>query len=119
MAKPYVSINGVELLEFDNYHPQRFDITKGGRNSLTGKNRMRLVTKKWKLIITANFISDTEYKKITDEIDKDSLNLTVVFNDKGGELITFIGYAVYDKDKTIEADGLGGWSNFNLELIEN
>lgn len=119
MDKPYVAINGVELLEFNSFHPQQFDITKGGRNPLTGLNRLRLVAKKWKLVIGSNFISDEEYKKITDEIDKNSLSLTVSFKDKGSELITFNGYAVYDKDRSLEADAMGCWSNFSLELIEN
>jgi len=116
---PYVSINGVELKEFNSYHPSRFDITKGGRNELTGKNRLRLVAKKWKLVIGADFISDAEYKRITDVIDADSLNLTVVFKDKGSDPITFNGYAVYDKERSLEADAMGCWSNFSLELIEN
>lgn len=116
---PFVSINGVELKEFNSYHPQRFDITKGGRNELTGKNRLRLVAKKWKLIIGADFISDAEFKKITDAIDANSLSLTVVFKDKDAEAITFNGYAVYDKERTPESDSMNCWANFNLELIEN
>jgi len=116
---PYVSINGVELKEFNSYHPSRFDITKGGRNELTGKNRLRLVTKKWKLVIGADFISDGAYKIITDTIDANSLNLTVNFRDKNDEIITFNGYAVYDKERTLESDAMGCWSNFSLELIEN
>lgn len=119
MLKPYVSINDLELTEYDSYHPQRFDITKGGRNPLTGYNRLRLVAKKWKLIINASFISNEEYKKITDEIDKNSLSLTVKFRDKNDEMVEFVGYAVYDKEMAIGDDVMGGWSNFSLELIEN
>ncbi len=115
----FVSVNGIELKELDSYHPQQFDITKGGRNSLTGYNRLRLVCKKWKLTVGASYISDEHYKEITDAIDKDSLNVSVVFQDKDAERVEFVGYAVYDKERSIEADAMGCWSNFSLELIEN
>ena len=120
MAKPFISINGVELLEYDNYEPNNMPpITKGGRNALTGKMRLRIIAKKWKVVISSNFISDTEYKKITDEIDKDPLNINVCFRDKNEELVEFVGYAVYTKSLKTGDDAMGGWSNFSLELIEN
>jgi len=119
MDKPFISINGVELLEYDNYDPNRNEITKGGRNSLTGGMRLRMVAKKWKVVVSANYISDEEYKRITDEIDKDSLNVTVQFRDKDDELVEFVGYAVYKKSRTLESDAMGCWSGFSLELIEN
>jgi hypothetical protein len=119
MVKPYVEVNGIRLLEFDSYHPQQFDITKGGRNALTGHNRLRLVAKKWKLVIGAAFISNEEYKKITDEIDKNTLSLTVKFQDKNDEMVEMNAYAVYNKEMKIGDDIMGGWSNFSLELIEN
>lgn len=119
VINPYLEINGLILAEYDSYHPQQFDITKGGRNALTGKNRLRLVAKKWKVIVNSAFISNEEYKRITDEIDKNSLSLTVRFRDKNEEMVEINCYAVYDKEMKIGDDAMGGWSNFSLELIEN
>jgi hypothetical protein len=117
---PYVTINGVEFKEFDAYKPSRFDITKGGRNELTGKNNLRLIAKKWKLVLGAAYISDAVYKQITDFIDQNSLDVNVTFRDKDtANLVSINCYAVYDKDRTKEADAMGCWSNFSLELIEN
>lgn len=117
----FVSINGTEIFEYDDYHPQQFDITKGGRNPLTGYNRMRIIAKKWKLVISAAFISDAEFKKIVD-LMPNTLQVAVVFRDKddgSGSLVSFTGYAVVDKSRTPESDAMGCWSNFSLELIEN
>ena len=119
MDKPFISVNGVELLEYDNYDPNRQEMTKGGRNPLTGLMRLRPLAKKWKVVVSANYISDEEYKRVTDEIDKDSLHVTVKFRDKYDELVEFVGYAVYKKSRTLESDAMGCWCNFSLELIEN
>lgn len=116
---PYVEINGIELKEFDSYTPTRFDITKGARNELTAYNNLKLIAKKWKLVIGATYISDATYKQITDSIDFNSLKVKVKFRYKDDELVSFTGYAVYTQDRTLEADAMGCWSNFNLELIEN
>ena len=115
----FVSINGTEIFEYDDYHPQHIDMTKGGRNPLTGYNRMRILAKKWKLVISAAFISDSEYKKIVD-LMPNTMSVAVVFRDKDDDaLVSFTGYAVVDKSRTPESDAMGCWSNFSLELIEN
>ena len=119
MAKPYLEINGIKMTEYSTYDATPFDITKGGRNPLTGHNKLRLVSKKWKVVVSAEFISDEEYKKITDEIDKNSLSMTVKFRDKYDELVEINAYAVYKKSLKVGDDVMGGWSNFSLELIEN
>ena len=126
MDKPFVSVNGVEIPYISSVHPQRFDITKGGRNPLTGKNRLRLTAKKWKLIIDCGFLTENKYQEIREVIDADSLNLTVYFK-YGEEEITFNGYAVYtskivvgDEIGTLPNENcVGGRSEFNIELIEN
>ena len=119
VINPYLEINGLILMEYDNYKTQPFDITKGGRNPLTGYNKLRKVAKKWKVIVNASFISNEEYKRITDEIDKNSLSLTCRFRDKNEEMVEINCYAVYNKEMKIGDDIMGGWSNFSLELIEN
>ena len=116
---PRLIIDGVELKEFDTYTPVRNTITKGGRNELTGKNKLKIVARKWKITVGAAYISDAEYKKITDVIDKNELNLNVQFTDKGEEMQEAKCYAVYTKDRSLDADAIGCWSNFSLELIEN
>ena len=116
---PYLEIQGIPFTEFDSYHPVRFDITKGGRNPLTGKNRLKLIAKKWKLVVGAAYMSDATYKQITDIIDQDSLNIDIKFRDKDANLVEINCYAVYDKERSKEADAMGCWSNFKLELIEN
>lgn len=119
LDRNFVSINGTEIKEYDDYHPQQFDITKGGRNPLTGFNRLRLTAKKWKLVITAAYISDAEYKKIID-LMTNTLSVAVVFRDKDDDaLVSFTGYAVVDKHRTPESDAMGCWCDFSLELIEN
>ena len=129
MDNPVVTVNGLELKYFSNITPTRFDITKGGRNELTGLNRLRLVAKKWKLVVAYDFIPESLYQSIKSVIDPSPLSLTVHFT-YGSDDVTFNGYAVYtstiapadeigrlpEKEFMNEA---GGRSNFSLELIEN
>ena len=117
--RPYVLINNVQFSEFDDYHAQQFDITKGGRNPLTGYNRLRLVAKKWKLVLGASYISDSAYNTLLSSIS-DSLSVSVTFRDNNDSTnVTFTGYAVIDKNRTPESDAMGCWCDFSIELIEN
>lgn len=119
LDRPYVTINGVQFTEFDSYHPQQFDMTKGGRNPLTGYNRLRLTAKKWKLVLGASYISDAAYSALIASIS-DTLSVNVVFRDEDDETnISFTGYAVIDKSRTPESDAMGCWCEFSIELIEN
>lgn len=119
LDRPYVTINNVQFTAFSSYHAQQFDITKGGRNSLTGKNKLRLIAKKWKLILSASYISDEAYSTLIDSIT-DTLSVSVVFRDKDDtSTVSFDGYVVVDKNRTPESDAMGCWSDFSIELIEN
>lgn len=119
LDRVYCSINGVQFTEFDNYHPQQFDITKGGRNALTGFNRLRLVAKKWKLTLSASYISDSAFSALIASIP-DTLSVAVIFRDEDDNTnISFTGYAVIDKSRTPESDAMGCWSDFSIEIIEN
>lgn len=126
MDKPFVSVNGVEIPYISSVIPQLIDITKGGRNPLTGKNRLRLTAKKWKLTIDCGFLTENRYQEIRNAIDPNSLNLTVYYK-YGVEEITFDGYAVYTSKIVVgddvgtlpNEDCVGGRSEFNIELIEN
>lgn len=115
----FLSVNGYEVTEYDDYHPTHIDMTKGGRNPLTGYNNLRELAKKWKVIITASYISDETYKAIIDAIPN-TLHCAVVFRDKDyDKLISMDAYVVIDKHRTPESDAMGCWCDFNMELIEN
>lgn len=111
-----LTINNVAFTAFDQYTPDHIDMTKGGRNNLTGINNMRLQRKCWKLVVTAKYISDEDYAALINSIS-DTLNVSFTFMDT--ESVTCTGYVVITKSRTPESDAMGCWCDFNMELIEN